>query len=159
MCDYESGKRKTRQPSWLPSAQRGLCDRLRKRLEVSVDDRSVRRRRFRAGLCALPAAARPAGDDHGICHGKSLPGKPGPDVSQAGKTGAEVAYPRIPGPGRKPCPDGVLHGCDRLDDVLLCTVCHRQERGPRLCGHDYESRGQRDLSCHRGGAWLRRAEL
>ena len=136
-----------------------MCDRLRKRVEVPVDDGAVRRRRLRARLYPVPRPARSARNGHGVRDGQSLAGQPRPYVSKAGKARPEVAYPRLSRPFRQSRADGLLHGRHRLDDVLLRAVPARQERRSRLRGHDHEPRRQHGLPAGRGRPRLPGAEL
>ena len=88
-------------------------------MEVPVDGRSVRRRRVRRVLCAVPAHPRSADHDDGICHRPCEPEKSGAGVSGAREAGQQVAHPRLSGDDRQLPADDVLHHRVRLDAVLL----------------------------------------
>lgn len=57
--------------------------------------------------------------------GRAAPGESGEDVPEAGKKGTEMAYPRIFCSCGKCMPDGILHRCYRLDDILFLEIPHR----------------------------------
>lgn len=70
--DYERGEHHgkqgaIREQTRIHHAVGGVRDRLRERMEVSVDVRTVRRRQLYACVCDLSADPRPARSDDGVC--------------------------------------------------------------------------------------------
>ena len=153
--ENDHGTRKIGLPAGLHPAVRRVRHRLRKRMEIPVDVRAVRRRRLCAAVYPVPGDPGSADHDHGVQRGPGRSGKPHPYVPAAGKEGAEMAYPRVCLLLRQRGPDGFLYGGHRLDRVLFRAVPDGTHPGAGVCRHDHRPGGQRDLSGGDGGAGLR----
>ena len=112
-------------PPRLPAGERRLRHRHRQRLALPLRRRPERRRPVRSVLSALPADHGRAGADDGAGRGPRQPQERGAGLSGAGKTGQQVAHPRLVLRRRLLPADDVLHHRRRLDARLLCQVPHR----------------------------------
>ena len=130
-------QRKLRFPPRLHSPLCRLRDRPRQRLEVSVHNRSERRRSFRSGVPALPDHPGRPGPDHGIRNRPSQPKEHSPRIQDAGTERHQMAPHGLLRCRRQLLPAHVLFGHLRLDHPLFypdgfrtfCRCGYRRDRG------------------------------
>ena len=121
--EVKNGKQRTiGNKAGIYSAFGRMCHRMRKCVEISLDVRTVWRRRICTDLCDLSDSVRTPCHDHGICSGTGGTGKSYPHVSEAGEKGSQVAYPWLCGTFWEYCPDGFLYRGIRMDTQLFCEI-------------------------------------
>ena len=118
-------------------------------MEVPVAVRAEWRRQLHADLCNLSDPAGTSGDDNGVRSGTRVTEQSDLYVSEAVRQ-EEMGRLRNYLSDRQYRLDGILHGCNRMDYLLLRKVYYRSESGFWICEYDYESDSERDISSDYG---------
>ena len=152
--------RKIKIPSGIHSPVSRMCDRNRKRMEISIHCRTGRRRCLCAVLSVVSDYSRTPDHDDGICGWACQPEKSGQSLPGTGKTRTEMAYPRDYHIDRLLSSYDVLYNGHRLDASLFLYDGHRTVSGTgcrrciRTVYHNAEQTSDHGLLD--GGSCLRR---